>query len=289
LPSAACGNNGKAFEGWIFWRKLENEKTEMSNREILVLDDFTEAAEKALATAGRWRSQLEAMMASLHVSDNEKDHEQHRNMLRDRAEPHSPDHPVKPIVGAGNLFNAIREGYLREHPMLLVFCTHGVKGLRQLLFGANSTRVVDDTTCPTLVIQEKTPDTIPQRWLVSANTTWDDLTLNRLATLAGPLGASCTLLRISVDRSEITAAEEAELARWAQSLNHSGANCNAESAGRDGFGAGLAHQIYEEAVNNGYDLIVMSRSGYPLLGKASYDADRESLINNPTGIPVLFI
>jgi nucleotide-binding universal stress UspA family protein len=261
----------------------------MSKREILVLDDFTEASDKALATAGRWRGQLDALMASLHVSDSEKDIEQHLSMLRERAEPHSPGHPVKPIVGAGNLFNAIREGYLREHPLLLVFCTHGVKGLRQLLFGANSNRVVDDTTCPTLVIQEKTPDTIPQRWLVCANTSWDDLTLNRLAALASPLGASCTLLRISMDMSDISPAEESELARWAQSLNHSGANSKAESATREGFGAGLAHQIYDEAVNNGYDLIVMSRSGYPILGQAAYDADRESLINNPAGIPILFI
>lgn len=261
----------------------------MSKREILVLDDFTEASDKALATAGRWMAPLNAGLASLHVCDNEKDHEQHRNTLRERAEAHSPEHPVKTIIGAGNLFNAIREGYLREHPLLMVFCTHGVKGLRQLLFGANSTRVVDDTTCPTLVIQEKSPDTAPRRWLVCANTSWDDLTLNRLASLASPLEATCTLLRISVDLSDISASEESELSRWVQSLSHSGAQSQAESAAREGFGAGLSHQIYDEAVNNGYDLIVMSRSGYPLLGKAAYDADRESLINNPAGIPILFI
>jgi hypothetical protein len=34
---------------------------------------------------------------------------------------------------------------------------------------------------------------------------------------------------------------------------------------------------------------VMSREAYPVLGKAAYEADCEALINNPAGIPVLFI
>jgi len=261
----------------------------MSNREILVLDDFTEASNRALATAGHWLTPLDAQLAVIHVSDDEQAREQIGQKLRERAATHVPDHPAKALVGSGNLFHAIREGYLREHPSLLVFCTHGVHGLRQLLFGANSTHVVDETKCPTLVIQETSPAQLPVRWLVCGNSKWDDISLHQLAKLSQALKATCTLQRISLDGAELTAAEVTELHRWEDSLRQNGAECRSETSLREGFGAGLAHQIYNEAVNTGSDLIVMSRNGYPVLGKAAYDADRESLINNPSGIPVLFI
>jgi nucleotide-binding universal stress UspA family protein len=261
----------------------------MSKREILVLDDFTDNSEHALKMAGLWKDPLNANIASLHVSHDEKEKERSRATLRERAERYSPESPVKALIGEGNLFNAIREGYLKEQPAILMFCTHGVKGLRQMLFGANSTRVVDDTSCPNLVIQQNSPAALPQNWLICGNTFWDDLGLNRMSLLAGQTGARCTLLRIALDAGRVSTEDEIEVNRWSNYLGQSGLECSIDTCGREGFGAGLAHQIFNIAEAGRYDLIVMSRHGYNLLGKAAYDADRESLINNPAGIPVLFI
>ncbi|MBU6324611.1 MAG: hypothetical protein KJS92_03910 [Bacteroidetes bacterium] len=64
---------------------------------------------------------------------------------------------------------------------------------------------------------------------------------------------------------------------------------HAKAAVRKGFGASLSHQVYDYLGQGGYDLLVMSRQTYPVLGKAAYEAYCEALINNADGIPVLFV
>jgi len=261
----------------------------MSNPEILILDDFSAVSDKALEIAGNWAHRLKLHLATLHICNTDDACEPAKENMHLRAAKYAAPGAVKTFARCGNLFREIRNCYIQEHPYMLVFGTHGIHGIRQVLFGAHSMKIIEETSCPALLVQAHTPARFPQRWMVVNNTPWDAHSVNRLSGLLKSTEASAGLIHFSLDSDETSAEEETALNNTEQMLRDAGKQVHTEAVTRQGFGAGFSRQIYEHLGLGGYDLLVLSRQAYPILGKAAYEADCEALINNPAGIPVLFI
>lgn len=261
----------------------------MSYPEILVLDDFSPVSDKALELAGIWAHKLELSLAALHICAESEACEDAKERMHERAVKLAQPGLSKAFVRTGNLFQEIRSCYIHEHPALMVFGTHGIHGFSQMLFGANSTRIVADTACPALLLQQQTPRRLPARWLVLNNTPWDAHSIHRLCGLLKSAAGQAGLLHISLDMNDLSHEDTAALDATSRLFSDAGVSVHAEASLRHGFGAGLSHQVYDYLGQGGYDLLVMSRQSYPVLGKTAYEADCEALVNNPAGIPVLFI
>jgi nucleotide-binding universal stress UspA family protein len=261
----------------------------MSNPEILVLDDFSPLSNKALELAGVWAHALNFSLAALHICVEPEACEDAKERMRERAVKLAQPGLAKAFARTGNLFQEIRSCYIHEHPALMVFGTHGIHGFSPMLFGANSMRIVADTACPALLLQQQTPRRLPARWLVLNNTPWDAHSIQRLCGLMKSAAGQATLLHIGLNMDDLSNEDTAALDVSCHLFRDAGVQVHAEATVRKGFGAGLSHQVYDYLGQGGYDLLVMSRQAYPVLGKAAYDADCEALVNNPAGIPVLFI
>ncbi len=127
---------------------------------ILVPTDLTEAADKAIAQAIILARKMEAGIILVHV-------------LTDRSEPAeviemtlnaqgSRTHKKTGIICEtrllrGGLFTAM-EKYTKENPpSLMVVGTHGIRGLRQKLLGADILKLVSRVHVPSLVVQKTSP------------------------------------------------------------------------------------------------------------------------------------
>lgn len=261
----------------------------MSNPEILVLDDFSPVSSKALELAGVWAHALKYSLAALHICAEAEGCEDAQARMRERAVKLAQPGLAKAFARSGNLFQEIRSCYIHEHPALMVFGTHGVHGFSQMLFGANSMRIVADTACPALLLQQQTPRRLPARWLVLNNTPWDAHSIHRLCGLMKSAAGQATLLHIGLNMDDLSHEDTAALDATARLFHNAEVQVHAEATVRKGFGAGLSHQVYDYLGLGGYDLLVLSRQSYPVLGKTAYEADCEALVNNPAGIPVLFV
>ena len=261
----------------------------MSSPEILVLDDFSPVSDKALEVAGIWAHALKLQLVSLHICEDEAACDTAKERMRERALTLAQPGLAKAFARTGNLFREIRSCYIHEHPSMLVFGTHGVHGIRQVLFGANSMHIVGETACPVLLLQQQTPRRLAARWLVLNNTPWDAHSIHRLCSLMKSAAGQAGLLHISLNMDDLSDEDTAALDATTHLFRDAGVQVHAEGVVRKGFGAGLSHQVFDYLGLGGYDLLVLSRHSYPVLGKTAYEADCEALINNPAGIPVLFV
>jgi len=261
----------------------------MSSPEVLVLDDFSPVSDKALEVAGIWAHALKLQLAALHICADDTACEAAKVHMRDRALKMAAPGLAKAFARTGNLMKEIRSCYIHEHPFMLVFGTHGIHGIRQVLFGAHSTHIVEETACPALLVQQQTTARLPARWLILNNTPWDAHAVQRLGMLMKSVARDAGLLHIGLNMEALTDEDHTSLEATTNLFRDVGVQVHAEGSVRKGFGAGLSHQVYEHLGQGGYDLLVLSRHIYPILGKAAYEADCEALINNPAGIPVMFV
>ena len=61
-----------------------------------------------------------------------------------------------PVVKTGNIFETINEVSHEYKAELVVMGTHGVSGFREFIAGSNAFRVVSDSLCPVLSVQQQT-------------------------------------------------------------------------------------------------------------------------------------
>ena len=81
---------------------------------------------------------------------------------------------------------------------LIVIGTLGASGLTGVLFGSNTASVIENATCPVLVVPAACPVALPKRIVFATDYGDNDIqTLKALATIARPLNAEFILLHVS--------------------------------------------------------------------------------------------
>lgn len=65
--------------------------------------------------------------------------------------------PVRTVIGQGDAATGILDVVRTERPDLVVMGSHGKTGLRRLLLGSVSQKVVTQAPCPVLVVRTESP------------------------------------------------------------------------------------------------------------------------------------
>lgn len=129
----------------------------MLDKDILCATDLTPASDDAVGVAMAIAGRLSTRTTLLHVLNkserNAEGREQVQAMMDAQVEKAGSAGQITPKLLEGDFMKAIAEETGQGHS-LLVLCTHGAKGLRQNLFGADILKLVRHASTPALVVQE---------------------------------------------------------------------------------------------------------------------------------------
>jgi len=290
--------------------------------EILVPLDGSKLSEASLAAAAVLAGRFGSSVTLLHVVEQyapaEIHHERHLTTapdaqvyLRDaamrafspatRIETHVHDVPVADVA-LGIVEHATGE----FKPDLIVICTHGKGGMRDLLVGSIAQQVVAQGQVPLLLIKPGLPGFDVKRILVPLDPdSMHDVSLEPAATLAAAFGATVELLSV-IPTVATLAGEEAvtssllpvtaqallqlreeqagdHLQQHAEALQQAGLICAASVARGD-----PATEILRAAERSGADLIVLSTHRKTGLG-AFWSKSVAPRVAQATKMPLLLV
>jgi nucleotide-binding universal stress UspA family protein len=131
----------------------------MKNK-IIVPTDLTAAAAKALQQATILARKTRSSITLLHVIDKKSAAEEEvKKTLEHEAEEIRAKTGIacEVLIREGNLFEVVSYVACEKDYDLMVIGTHGIKGMKQLFFGADIIRLIIKIPFPVLVVQEESP------------------------------------------------------------------------------------------------------------------------------------
>ena len=131
----------------------------MTMHRILVPTDLTPVGAKAVEQAVSIAKKSSESLVLLHVMDEKQSRrEDIEHRLEEEVKKIKSSSGVESeyLIPEGNIFEVIPEVASERKYNLVVIGTHGIKGMKQLLFGANILKLVIKTPKPVLVVQEET-------------------------------------------------------------------------------------------------------------------------------------
>jgi len=127
-------------------------------KKILIPTDMTKAADHAIRQATVIAKKAGFSLVLFHVQDNHKSIPEDAELfLKKQAKQINEESGLtcKVLIRYGNIFDMIPFEASENDYSLVVIATHGIRGLRQKLFGADILKLVSKIPVPTLVIQEQ--------------------------------------------------------------------------------------------------------------------------------------
>ena len=271
----------------------------MELERILVATDLTKTANMALQHAIVIAKKANAAIDLLHIVDNNTTSALERDGL-------GPEHLKESmqvqcdhikdeqglesayILHEGNIFDGIPFIAAKGEHQLMVLGTHGVRGLRQNLFGADILKVVKNTPIPSLIVQgEHTPweniNTIV--FPVGGHPTFDSK-IQATCMLAKLFGSEVEIYSVDRPGAEASVQLLANIESSKAAFNKCGIPFTEINEAPTVYSVGFAKQTIDHAQKTNADLItIMSVSS-----KEHYyfaQADKERLLTNDARIPVL--
>ena len=129
-------------------------------KKIIVPTDLTNAAHKAILQATVIAQKSGSSLTLLHVmEDKSVSSEEIKKILQSEASEILKNSGINcdVLLQEGNIFEAIPYIASEKEYDLMVIGTHGIKGIRQNLFGSNILKLVSRIPVPVLVMQEESP------------------------------------------------------------------------------------------------------------------------------------
>jgi nucleotide-binding universal stress UspA family protein len=131
----------------------------MKNK-IIVPTDLTNAAQQAIRQATVIARKTGSSITLVHVMDNKSSsREEVQRSLDTEADTIMKNTGVncEVLIKEGNLFEVISYVACENDYDLMVIGTHGIRGIKQMLFGADILKLVVKLPLPVLVVQEASP------------------------------------------------------------------------------------------------------------------------------------
>jgi len=131
----------------------------MKNK-IIVPTDLTKAADQAIKQAVVFAVVNKSSLTLLHVLDDKSpSREEANHILSNIAAGIMTQNGIhcEIIIKEGNIFEIIPYVTCEHDYDLMVIGTHGIKGIKQMLFGSNILKLIAKVSIPVLVVQEGSP------------------------------------------------------------------------------------------------------------------------------------
>ena len=125
---------------------------------ILAPVDFSDASVNALSFAAELAKRASARLILINIVQKDEVEDDAKNMLNsiesDLKKNIDPNLQCESILAHGNLVTALKKIIAVQKPELIVMGTKGASGLKRILIGSNTVKVIAKTTVPVLVIPE---------------------------------------------------------------------------------------------------------------------------------------
>lgn len=259
--------------------------------DILCPTDLTPAGNAAVLLGSRIAARLGSAITLLHVLDKDTRHGEtamsaksalsHAEGLASRIA------SARAILREGDFMKEIAAGSQAGH-VLMVAGTHGARGLRQNLFGADILKLVRKVSIPTVVVQERTPQDLDLSRIVMPVAGHADISslLDAVTLLARAFGSTVDvyqIMRPGESPSDQLLKNKLQMLRH---LREGGVMVNEVNEPSTSFSVGFAGQTesYAAKVRAGV-IAIMARASDEYRWIA--DAEKERLLTNAPCIPVL--
>ena len=129
-------------------------------KKIIVPTDLTKAADRAIKQATVIAVASKSSLTLLHVlNDKSPSAEECKKILSSKAELIHTQSGVHCdlLIREGNIFEIIPFTTCEHDYDLMVIGTHGIKGIKQMLFGSNILKLATKISIPVLIVQEGSP------------------------------------------------------------------------------------------------------------------------------------
>jgi nucleotide-binding universal stress UspA family protein len=264
-----------------------------SMNDILCPTDFP-AADAAMSIAGLIARKTDGSVTVLHVIEKEAARQgdamlSTKSLLSHAEERLLRDGRARAIHREGDFMKEIAHEASKDHAMMVVG-THGPKGLRQSLFGADILKLVRKVTIPSLVVQDKTPRGTSFSKIVMPVTGHADIRslLEAVTRLALSFGAEVHVYQIMRPGEEPSDQLLRNKLLMMDHMKAAGVRVKEVNEPTKTFSVGFAAQTEIYAGQVGASCIaVMSRASDEYRWIA--DAEKERLLTNAEGIPVLCV
>ncbi|MHB1278187.1 MAG: universal stress protein [Bacteroidia bacterium] len=189
-------------------------------------------------------------------------------------------------------FNAIIDSTLQLlNPQLVITGTHGIKGLKQTLFGAHILKLAQNISIPLLVVQDESklnPKGIQNILFSMGPHEKFEATIDFVASLAKDLNSRVviyTIIKSAQDLSDELTYNNNYAKRVLEAVGVPFEHVIEES---QDFSLGFSRQTIHYMEKNPFDLVVMPADASEMY-RAFSKMDKENLILNSPGVPVLCV
>ncbi len=255
--------------------------------DLLCATDLTPASETALHYAAALGRKLHASISLLHVVDKDPGASEALRKAADIVGVLSDGERVREVLRSGDPLKQIAEESAQGHSFM-VCATHGSRGLRQSLLGADILKLVRRSAIPTLVVQQNSPVPVDMGRIVmpvAAHADIDKL-LNAVCRLARTCGSTVEVFQVVRPGDQPSDSLLQNKLHMLQFLKEQGVACEEINEPSTVFSAGFAEQTIRYAHRIGAGcLAIMAHASDDHRWIA--DAEKERMLSNEHGIPVL--
>ena len=258
---------------------------------IAVLIDFTKTCKTSINLAINISKKHDAVFTLAHVApDSERNNEAEIFAKMDELAKPLADEGIayQKFIDYGSFFGIVGMTMEKIGADLVIIGTHGVKGLKQNLFGSNILKLVQLLHVPSIVIQDHTKvESINFKRIlfpIAPHVNFD-IKIKQVSVLANIYGSKVVLLSIAKDLTGFSDEVQLNLKRTKAMFRELGVDYEHVSLEASGFSVGYARQTIDYAEEGNIDLIsIMSNISHvnSYFGKV----DKENILLNKPGIPV---
>jgi nucleotide-binding universal stress UspA family protein len=262
----------------------------MAHKKILAPVDFTEVSDKVIEQAAYLSSISGSDLVIYHIAERSADIASLTVKLAEKASETSLKYKVncESKVKEGSIFKEIQAETEENDYLLVVIGTHGVRGLKQKLIGADILRIITKVPVPTLVVQSTSPiRTGFAKIVLPVATHLSYENILQAVMLIGKLFKSEVHI-YSIERPGFEWPEPLirNLEKTKAIFDENGIRHIRVNEKQTVLSVGFARQTLQYAQKTGADMIAMmanSSEEYHYFAQQ----DKENLLTNENGIPVL--
>jgi nucleotide-binding universal stress UspA family protein len=270
-------------------------------QKILVPTDFTPAAENAFELACQLSRIGNQEIELLHVrggttekqlKEKGKRPEQLEVYLMELCKNARDTHAVKVShrIEEGNILTSIPSVASEPGVVLVLMGTHGTRGLRQKLFGADALKIAERSPAPVLTV----PDVVKAKSGVKrilfpygGHENFENK-IRSVAMLASHFNADVHFYSVKRVAAEISKTINQKIEEAEQMLSEEGIAHKRVQEEMTEYSVGFANQTLKYAEKSGAGIIAVMANDSGNLSFIS-SVDRENLINNDKGISILLV